>query len=90
MNRLAPLFALCFIGLPLAAEDQPVRPPITGIAHVRIYSTDLYKSRDFYTRILGLAPGTAGCTGKAHPCYTVNDRQQIELVQVTSAAPRGR
>jgi catechol 2,3-dioxygenase-like lactoylglutathione lyase family enzyme len=87
MNRLVPFLALCFAWLPLSAEDQPVRPPITGIAHVRVYSTDLYKSRDFYTRILGLASGTAGCTGIAHPCYTVNDHQQIELVQVTSAAP---
>jgi catechol 2,3-dioxygenase-like lactoylglutathione lyase family enzyme len=87
MNRLAPCIALCFVGLPLAVEERPARPPITGIARVHVYSTDLHKSREFYTRILGLAPGTAGCTGMAHPCYAINERQQIELVQVTSAAP---
>jgi len=87
MNRLCFLLIACFACLPLTAEDQPARPPITGIARIRIYSTDLYKSRDFYSRILGLASGTAGCAGIAHPCYTVNERQQIELVQVTSATP---
>lgn len=87
MKRAAPILIFALLGLPLAAQDQPARQPITGIAHVRIYSTDLYKSREFYTRILGLAPGTAGCTGITHPCFTVNDRQQIELLQVTSAAP---
>jgi catechol 2,3-dioxygenase-like lactoylglutathione lyase family enzyme len=87
MNRVTLSLVLGFACLPLATQEQPARPLITGIARVRIYSTDLYKSRDFYTRILGLAPGTAGCTGIAHPCFTVNDRQQIELVQVTSAAP---
>jgi hypothetical protein len=45
MNRLFFLLAACFVGLPLKAEDLPARPPITGIARVRIYSTDLYKSR---------------------------------------------
>jgi catechol 2,3-dioxygenase-like lactoylglutathione lyase family enzyme len=87
MNRVTFSLALCSVGLPLAAQEQPARPPITGIAHVRIYSTDLYKSREFYTRVLGLAPGTAGCTGVPLPCFTVNDHQQIELVQVTSAVP---
>ena len=87
MKRLAPFLAFSFVGLPLTAEDLPARPPITGIARVRVYSTDLYKSREFYTRILGLAPGTAGCPGIAHPCYTVNERQQIELVQVASGTP---
>src|SRR5580692_8956558 len=87
MNRLLFLLAACFAWLPLTAEDLPARPPITGIARVRIYSTDLYKSREFYLRILGLAPGTAGCIGISPPCYTVNERQQIELVQVAAGAP---
>jgi catechol 2,3-dioxygenase-like lactoylglutathione lyase family enzyme len=87
MNPLFFLLVACFAWFPLNADDQPTRPPITGIARVRVYSTDLYKSREFYTRILGLAPGTAGCTGIAHPCYTVNERQQIELVQVASGTP---
>jgi len=78
---------LCAVCLPLAAQDQPGRPPITGIAHVRLYSTDLYKSREFYGHVLGMAGGTAGCMGAILPCFTVNDRQQIELLQVTGGAP---
>jgi len=54
---------------------------------VRLYSTDLYKSCEFYTHVLGLAHGTAGCIASEKPCFTVNDHQQIELVQVTGGAP---
>jgi catechol 2,3-dioxygenase-like lactoylglutathione lyase family enzyme len=87
MNRATLSLLLFAVGLPLAAQDQPARPPITGIAHVRLYSTDLYKSREFYTHLLGLAGGTAGCMGVSRPCFTVNDRQQIELLQVTGGSP---
>jgi catechol 2,3-dioxygenase-like lactoylglutathione lyase family enzyme len=87
MNRVALSLILCSVCLLLAAQEQPARPPITGIAHVRVYSTDLYKSREFYNKVLGLAAGTAGCTGVTRPCFTINDHQQIELVQVTGGAP---
>ena len=91
MNRVTLSLVLCSVCLPLAvplaAQVQPARPPITGIAHVRLYSTDLYKSREFYTHVLGLAHGTAGCIAATRPCFTVNDHQQIELVQVTAGAP---
>jgi catechol 2,3-dioxygenase-like lactoylglutathione lyase family enzyme len=87
MTRVALSLVLFSVCLPLAAQEQPARPPITGIAHVRLYSTDLYKSREFYTHILGMAGGTAGCMGVSRPCFTVNDRQQIELVQVTGGSP---
>ena len=91
MNRVTLSLVLCSVCLPLAvplaAQVQPARPPLTGIAHVRLYSTDLYKSREFYTHVLGLAHGTAGCIAATRPCFTVNDHQQIELVQVTAGAP---
>jgi catechol 2,3-dioxygenase-like lactoylglutathione lyase family enzyme len=87
MNRVTLSLVLCSVSLPLAAQVQPARPPITGIAHVRLYSTDLYKSREFYAHVLGLAHGTAGCIAVTRPCFTVNDHQQIELVQVTAGAP---
>jgi len=85
MIRVILSLIVCSARLPLAAQEQ--RPPITGIAHVRLYSTDLYKSREFYTHVLGLAHGTAGCIAVTRPCFTVNDHQQIELVQVTAGAP---
>jgi catechol 2,3-dioxygenase-like lactoylglutathione lyase family enzyme len=87
MIRIALPLLLCSVCLPLAAQEPSTRPPITGIAHVRLYSTDLYKSREFYSHILGMAGGTAGCMGAILPCFTVNDHQQIELLQVTGGAP---
>jgi catechol 2,3-dioxygenase-like lactoylglutathione lyase family enzyme len=87
MKRAISLPVLCLLTVPVAAQEQPARPPITGIAHVRLYSTDLYKSREFYSHVLGMAGGTAGCMGAILPCYTVNDHQQIELLQVTGGAP---
>ena len=74
MKRIALALAAMFISLPLAAQDQPTRPPITGIAHVRIYSADLRKSLDFYSQILGMTARNAGCTGMARPCFIVNDQ----------------
>jgi catechol 2,3-dioxygenase-like lactoylglutathione lyase family enzyme len=87
MIRVTLALTLCFVCLPLAAQEQPTRPPITGIAHVRIYSTDLHKSFDFYSQILGTAARHAGCTGGLRPCFIVNDQQQILLSEVVSAPP---
>ena len=78
---------LALLAIPLEAQDQPTRPPITGIAHVRIYCTDLHKSLDFYSKILGLPPRSGGCTGVSRPCFIINDHQQIGLSQAPSAAP---
>lgn len=74
---------LCLIG---ASLEQPARPPITGIARVRLLATDIEKSRQFYAGILGLGSG-AGC-GANRSCLTVNDHQQIELVRTGPALPR--
>lgn len=64
---------------PLAATGQPLRPRITGIAHVRIYSTNLDNSRQFYGQIVGLASATVGCPAVAQSCFVINDHQQIEI-----------
>jgi len=87
MKPITLALAATFISLPLTAQDQPARPPITGIAHVRFFSTDLRKSLDFYSRILGMTARNAGCTGMARPCFIVNDHQQIQLSEVVSASP---
>jgi catechol 2,3-dioxygenase-like lactoylglutathione lyase family enzyme len=87
MKRFLPVAAATLVCLPLAAQDQPARPPITGIAHVRFYANDLHKSLDFHSRILGMTPGKARCTGMAHPCVIVNDHQQILFSEVASASP---
>jgi Glyoxalase/Bleomycin resistance protein/Dioxygenase superfamily len=85
------LFVLTIVGYclaaPLVAQDQPTRPPITGIAHVRIYSTDLRKSADFYSRMLGLPARSGGCTGMTHPCFILSDRQQVLLSEAPATPP---
>jgi catechol 2,3-dioxygenase-like lactoylglutathione lyase family enzyme len=42
----------CLIGTSLAAQVKPVRPRISGIDHVRLYVTDLDKSRAFYRKLM--------------------------------------
>jgi catechol 2,3-dioxygenase-like lactoylglutathione lyase family enzyme len=87
MTRFLLALVLCLACIPLTAEVPVARPKLTGIAHVRLYSADLEKSRRYYGDFLGLGPGTAGCLGVTRPCYTVNAHQQIEIVQITGGTP---
>src|SRR5258708_20499837 len=87
MNRFLLLIAPSLLCLPLAAQNQTSRPKITGIAYVRVFAADLNTSREFYGKILGLTSGSGGCLGIARPCFTVNSHQQIELAQISGAAP---
>src|SRR6516162_7722963 len=91
MNRTALFLLVCplvlFLASNLIAQEQPTRPPITGIAHVRIYSTDLRKSTDFYSRMLGLPARSGGCTGMTRPCFILNDHQQILVSEAPAARP---
>jgi catechol 2,3-dioxygenase-like lactoylglutathione lyase family enzyme len=68
---------------PMAAKPpaEPLaRPRITGIAAIRVYVTDLDKSRAFYGKVLGLPPSSA-------TAFPVGPRQRIELVPAPAAAP---
>lgn len=77
--------SLCFAG---AGPDQPARPKITGIDHVRIYATSVDKSRSFYAHVLGLPASGGGCSGATRPCFPINWYQQIELEPVPASAPQ--
>jgi catechol 2,3-dioxygenase-like lactoylglutathione lyase family enzyme len=70
-----------------SSAKTPPRPKITGIASVRLYATDLYASRAFYSKILGFGSATSTCLGVTNPCYAVNGRQRIELQQISGGAP---
>src|SRR5271168_664480 len=87
MTKFLLSLVLCLACIPLTAEVPVARPKIAGIAHVRLYSADLEKSRHYYEEFLGFGPGTAGCLGVTRPCYTVNAHQQIEIVQITGGTP---
>jgi catechol 2,3-dioxygenase-like lactoylglutathione lyase family enzyme len=90
MKRVSRILTAILLCLPLAAQDQPARPKITGIEHVRIYVTSIDKSREFYTKIVGLPAGGGGCAGVSRPCFPVNvvPVQQIEMEQAPSPAPK--
>ena len=68
------------------AQDKPKRPRITGIDHIRLYVTDIDKSREFYKSTMGLPEG-GGCVGDAAACLTIfrGRRQAIELEPARSS-----
>jgi catechol 2,3-dioxygenase-like lactoylglutathione lyase family enzyme len=77
---------LQFAALHSGAQDKPKRPRITGIDRVRLYVTDVDKSREFYKNIIGL-PERSGCEGHTAACFTIywNWRQAIELEPARSS-----
>ena len=86
LRGLCALF-LCVLCANTFSSAQTPRPPITGIASIRLYSSDLYASRAFYSKILGFDSATSTCLGMKNPCYAVNGRQRIELQQIAGGAP---
>jgi catechol 2,3-dioxygenase-like lactoylglutathione lyase family enzyme len=86
MKHVAVLLAAGFL-CQLAAEEKPKRPRITAIDHVRLYVTDIDKSRDFYTKFLGIPDRGSACLVASRPCFTVNwaEQQAIELEQAPSS-----
>ncbi len=62
------------------AQNTPLRPPITGIAQVSVYASDMAKARHFYAEFLGFSE-----SGTATQRYRVNAQQAIEV----DPLPRG-
>jgi len=74
------LFALA--ALHSGAQDEPKRPRITGIDHIRLYVSDLRKSREFYAKLVGVIPFGSACIERSRPCFTVGGGfQAVELEQ---------
>jgi catechol 2,3-dioxygenase-like lactoylglutathione lyase family enzyme len=70
---------------PTAARRPPpasplARPKITGISAVRVFVTNIEKSRTFYGTVLGLAASSA-------TTFPVGSRQRLELVPAGTPAP---
>ena len=61
-----------------AAQDQPVRPSITGIAYVRTSVSHLEDSRGFYSKNLGFGSNSGGCHVILRPCVSIGS-QYIEF-----------
>jgi catechol 2,3-dioxygenase-like lactoylglutathione lyase family enzyme len=91
--RMIPIvlfLAACLAGSLLAAQEKPSRPRITGIDHVRVYVSNLDKSREFYSNILGLLSADYRCSGPSRSCFAVRwaPKQHVELEQAPSSAPK--
>ena len=69
-------------------QSSPARPKITGIDHVRLYISDVGKSRAFYGDVLGLPAGGGNCTGDARPCFAVNAGFSTSWSEYTDGAAK--
>lgn len=68
-------------------DNSPARPKITGIDHVRLYVSDVAKSRAFYSGALGLTNPDWNCACVAPQRFMVNAFQYVDLEAVPSPAP---
>lgn len=68
----------------LITQTDALRPPVLGLAHVRLLSSDLAAARRFYGDVLGFGETTAPSAGVA--VFRVNDRQRIIVAAGLSAA----
>ena len=89
---LCALSALC-ASFPLrsALNSSPsTRPKITGIDHVRIYVSDIEKSREFYSKLFGIRLKGGMCFDASNRCFTVGwaHGQTIDIEQAPTADTR--
>ena len=84
LEYTATLLSLCVVlqsvGLASSREKQQERPRILGIDHVSVYVSDVEKSGQFYSEVLGL---TTHCPQYAasEPCYLVAPSNQRVLLK---------
>ncbi|MES2393343.1 MAG: VOC family protein [Acidobacteriota bacterium] len=77
MRRALPI-VLSLLSLPVFAQSQD-RPAITGVAFIRVYTTDPAAAQTFYGHTLGYNRIEAGDAW----VYTVNRLQWVEVLQHT-------
>lgn len=86
------IFLLCVVlrsvALTSTAQEKSKRPLITGIDHVTIYASDVKKSRQFYSDVLGLTFGCPRYTGP-ETCFLVRGSDQRLLLKSASAHTKG-
>ena len=80
------LLALALLSGAVSFTWAQKRPAITGIAFVRVYSSDATATANFYGRTLGYSSSKDGGITR----YPVNDLQWIETTPLPSPAPAAR
>ena len=81
---------LTLAGLACVAMAAPVRPAVSAVSHLAIYSADMAKSDAFYTQKLGAAkrPDPEDAAGVR---YYFNPHQFVEVLPLpANAAPKNR
>ncbi|MBW8882303.1 MAG: VOC family protein [Asticcacaulis sp.] len=78
---------LAVVAAPALAE--PVRPAITGVSHIAVYSADMARSEAFYTHDLG-ASKAADPENPAGVRYYISSRQFIEVLPLPADAGKNR
>ena len=72
------LAAVVVASVSLGAQNSTMRPPITGIAKVSVYASNLDKSKQFYGNFLGFQQ--IGANPETAPLeFRVNSKQSIEV-----------
>ncbi len=69
----------------IGAEAAPMRPAITGVSHLSVYSADMAKSDAFYTHHLGAVKGADPEDAKGVRYY-FNARQFVEVLPLPAGA----
>jgi catechol 2,3-dioxygenase-like lactoylglutathione lyase family enzyme len=73
-------FLIGLLSISIAAQKRPERPDIAGLAGIRLFASNLEKTRDFYAKTLGLRE----CHSNAALCFQVNAAQKIEFEHLSA------
>ncbi len=89
MKRLSRFLVPAILLLISAAVSQEAvkRPPITGVARVQIFVTNVAAAEDFYEKKLRLPAASSECAAEFAACLMLNSHQQVQLLAAPSPAP---
>jgi len=92
LEYTATLLSFCMVlqsaVLASSRAKLPERPRILGIDHVSVYVSDVEKSRQFYSEVLGLTTNCPQYAGP-EPCYLVPPSdQRVLLKRAPAQTPR--
>src|SRR5260370_127068 len=79
MRRATPVLVASLVAVASFAQEPVSRPPIYGIAHVRIHVAALKKSTKFYKSVLGLIPSKKPCVEDYVSCFWMSGQQVLQI-----------
>ncbi len=79
MRRSVPVLIVLLIAVSSLAQEPVDRPPIYGIAYVRIHVTALKNATMFYKTVLGLIPSKQPCVENYVSCFWVSGQQVVQI-----------